>query len=554
MSFSNTLIDPVIALYYKGQFKEALKALTVLIEKHPDEPVLYNISGTCYAQIGQLGAAIESYERALKIKPDYAIAYSNLGKLLTDAGQPEAAIERYKQALKIKPDSAETHNNLSKALKDAGKLEESVESCRRAIHIKPDYAEAYYNLGTALRDAGQLVEATKSYRQAIHIKPDYAEAYNNLGTTLRDTGHMKEATESYMRAIHIKPDYAAAHRHLSALKKYNKDDAHIHLMESLYSNSNLNNSDRIQLCFALAKANEDIGKHEELFDYLDEGNLLRREELNYTIDQSQRLFSTIKNIFSTLPPVIKAQNSNGKTIKKPVFIVGMPRSGTSLVEQILSSHAETHGAGELYFMNDIASPLLHKYFLEETGGHLKTVTEDDIHIVRNEYHKSLLTLNVSENIIIDKMPQNFLWIGFIFSAFPEAKIIHLNRDPVATCWSNYKHYYPSKGNGFTYDLNYLAKYYHLYTDLMKFWRHYFPNKIYDLYYENLTRNQEEETRKLLEYCGLDWDEQCLNFHKIKRTVQTASAAQVRQKMYQGSSDEWKKFEKYLQPLINALGY
>ena len=172
--------------------------------------------------------------------------------------------------------------------------------------------------------------------------------------------------------------------------------------------------------------------------------------------------------------------------------------------------------------------------------------------IRHKYLSELSNLNVSENIITDKWPLNFQYVGFILEAFPEAKIIHLKRDARATCWSIYKYYFDSKGNGYSFDQEDLAKYYGLYSEIMAFWHELFPNKIYDISYEDLTTNQEEETRKLLEYCDLDWDENCLNFHKNERAVKTASALQVREKMYQGSSDAWKKYEAYLQPLIKGL--
>jgi len=179
--------------------------------------------------------------------------------------------------------------------------------------------------------------------------------------------------------------------------------------------------------------------------------------------------------------------------------------------------------------------------------------QNEINRVHDGYLEKLTALKVPEKTITDKMPLNFRWIGFILSAFPEAKIIHLNRDPRATCWSIYKHYF-KKGNGYADDLGDLVEFYKLYIDLMSFWRERFPNAIYDLCYEDLTENQEQETRKLLTYCDLHWEMQCLDFHQTKRTVQTMSAAQIRKKMYQGSSEAWRKYAVHLQPLINGLGY
>jgi hypothetical protein len=227
----------------------------------------------------------------------------------------------------------------------------------------------------------------------------------------------------------------------------------------------------------------------------------------------------------------------------------MPRSGTSLVEQIIASHGEVYGAGEMNSVADYVVPELTKII----GDNSDKVSEKVLFSVRNKYFESLNQRKISENIFTDKMPLNFQYIGFILSAFPEAKIIHLKRDARATCWSNYKNYFVSKGNGFSFDQKDLAGFYGLYEDLMNFWHEKYPNKIYDISYEDLTVNQEEETRKLLDYCDLQWDKNCLNFHTNERAVRTVSALQVRKKMYQGSSEAWKKYEIFLKPLIKGLG-
>jgi hypothetical protein len=232
----------------------------------------------------------------------------------------------------------------------------------------------------------------------------------------------------------------------------------------------------------------------------------------------------------------------------------MPRSGTSLVEQILASHTKVHGAGELGTLEELVRPILSNLPDQNISQGKCEISQNVINKVRDSYLERLIALKVHEKIITDKMPRNFLWIGFILSIFPEAKIIHLNRDPMGTCWSIYKRYfYATIGNGYAYDMDDLAEFYKLYIDLMSFWRERFHNNIYDLYYENLTENQEEETRKLLEFCELEWEEQCLDFHKTKRMVRTASAAQVRKQMYRGSSEAWRKYEEYLQPLVTAIG-
>ena len=299
----------------------------------------------------------------------------------------------------------------------------------------------------------------------------------------------------------------------------------------------------MRLCYALAKVYEDLGKQDDQFKFLHEGNRLRKQELNYSFVQDQNLFSIVKKMYIS-PPSLSYEVS---TIR-PVFILGMPRSGTSLVEQIIASHHAVYGAGELTTLADLIEPIVKDQLAKDKY----KLPEKAFLSIREQYLDALSRFNVPENVITDKMPLNFQYIGFILSAFPEAKIVHLKRDAIATCWSIYKHYFSSAGNGWAYNLDDLAGFYGIYTDFMDFWHQSFPDKIYDLCYEDLTTNQEEETRKLLEYCELDWDENCLNFHTSKRVVKTISTLQVRQKMYQGSSEAWKKYEANLEPLIKAL--
>ena len=322
-------------------------------------------------------------------------------------------------------------------------------------------------------------------------------------------------------------------------------------MEILYANAELGDSDRMHICFALAKAHEDLCKYEKSFNYLKQANELRKKEVGYNIENDRNLIIKIKGFFSDEGSVFDMVPKRHSPIK-PIFIVGMPRSGTSLVEQILSSHAEVYGAGELVTMDKLITQMVNKLPVQCLNQDSKKIIQDEINTLHDNYLMALASFDVPEKIITDKMPHNFMWLGFILSAFPGAKIINLKRDPMATCWSIYKHYFSTKGNGYAYDIDDLAGFYKLYRDLMSFWRKRFSRNIYDLCYEDLTVNQEIETRKLLLFCDLEWEPQCLEFHKTKRTVKTASAGQVRKEMYKGSSEAWKKYEPFLQPLLKLI--
>jgi len=268
--------------------------------------------------------------------------HNNLGIVLKEQGQLDAAVESFEQALAIKLDYAEAHNNLGVTLQELGQLDVAVKSYDKALAINPDYAEAHNNLGNALRELDQLDAAVKSYGKAIAINSAYAVAHYNLGIVLKELGQRDTAVKSFEQAVAIKPDYVKAHHSLSYLKKHKASDPQIAQMQSILSTNNLSQSDRKHLCFALARANENLGKQDEFFEYLHEGNRLRKEELNYSLDKDQSLFPIIKKMFIS-PSSLSYEPS---TIR-PIFIVGLPRSGTTLVEQIIASHHAVYGAGEL---------------------------------------------------------------------------------------------------------------------------------------------------------------------------------------------------------------
>ena len=570
-------IKSIIALFSGGQVQEALDSVGTLINDYPHEPLLFNIRAACYQAIGKLDDAVKNFEKALAIKPDYAEAQYNLGITLRELGQIDDAIKSYEKALAIKhgypdahnnlgniflernqldaaanhfewavafkPDFAEAYNNLGIVHRERNQPYEAIENFEKAVAIKDDYEQGQLNLGHTLQEVRKLDEAIKRYEKVLAINPNYAQAHLNLGLVHQECGQVDEAVKKFEKTLATNPNYAEAYYNLSSINQYTISDAQITQMQSLLSTSNLSQSDRIHLSFSLARVNENLGNQDEFFKFLHEGNRLRKEELNYSLDQDQNLFSVVKKMFSSAPSL-----SYEPSTIRPVFIVGMPRSGTTLVEQIIASHHAVYGAGELDTLSILITPIARDYLVKDKS----KFTEEDFISIREQYLDALSRFNAPENVITDKLPLNFLHIGFILSAFPEAKIVHLKRDARATCWSIYKSNFRSRGNGFSYNLDDLTGFYGLYTDLMDFWHQLFPGKIYNICYEDLTTNQEEETRKLLEYCELDWDENCLNFHTSKRAVKTASTLQVRQKMYQGSSEAWKKYEAHLEPLIKAL--
>jgi tetratricopeptide (TPR) repeat protein len=532
------------ALFKQGKFQECRNQCEALAKQFPNEPNTANLLGATYAVLGQSDEAIASYTRALQSWPDFAEAHSNLGDALLGLGKTEEAAASYKKAIHLKPELVVAHTNLGAVLLELGDPEAAVSSLAKALEIEPDLAEAHNNLGMALNALGRPEEAISSLTTALKINPDFAEAHSSLGATFKSLGQPDEAIASYSRALKINPASAPAHRFLSTVKTYQHGDPQLRQMLQLLQRENLSKKDRTDLNFALAKAHEDTGDYDHAFSFFEEGNRLRNEELNYDISSTRALFARIKETFSNAGAILRElEKSVPKNCHQPVFVLGMPRSGSSLVEQILASHSRVHGAGELVLMGQSVNAV---------DWASRKLSADHLRFIRESYLSGLEKLGRPEFHVVDKMPVNFWWIGFIISALPGASIIHVKRDARATCWSNYKHFFSGKGNGYAYDLQNVTEYFRMYVDLMTFWHELFPGRIVDLDYESLTEKQEEESRKLLSQMGLEWEDQCLDFHKTERVVQTASALQVRQKMYRGSSSEWRKYEEHLEPMVEAL--
>ena len=529
-------------LYSQKKLQQVYENTEILTKRYTKNSTLWNLMGASAAQIGKLDEAVFAFQKAISVEPDFADTYNNLGNVLKDLGKPKEAEEAYNKAITIKPDFAEAYFNKGNVLKDQSRLEEAIESYKDALSSKPDYSKAYNNMGNALKGQGKLEEAIKAYKDAISINPNNAEAFKNMGVALKDQGNLKETLKAYSKALSLKPDYAEAHRNLSTIKKYTLDDKQFLQVEELYKREDLSDDERCKLSFALAKMYEDIGRLDQSFSYLSEGNALRKKLLSYSINQDIELFTKLKK---TQPYFLK----NSKQIKEssieptPIFIVGMPRSGTTLIEQIISSHSEVVGAGELKYVLQFGKNLA----VDPTSINTAAISE-----FRHKYLSELSKVSNEKHFVTDKMPQNFLFIPLICASFPEAKIVHVQRNAAAICWSNYRQYFTTEGLGYCYDLTDVVSYYTLYSDLMEFWQSKYSDRIYNLNYEKLTTDQENETRKLIDLLGLDWEEACLSPHKNKRIIRTASQQQVRQKVYKGSSEAWRKYETYLNGAFDSL--
>ena len=492
--------------------------------------------------------AIHKAKILIKKSPEQILFYNILSLSLSAKGMNNEALNILKQGLAVDPGNILILNNLGLINSNLNLFTKAESYFLEALKKKPDFFEALINYGNLFLKKNQTKEAIKIYEKTVKIANTDSlmeTALMSLGNTYQQIGNFEDSIKTYKKLLDINPNNTKADKAISVIHKY-KDTDDIHLKSMEKKISNIKDDEALKsLNFALGKSYEDLGDVEKAFNHIKLANDIEKKQLRYDISKDKKIFNDIKYFFEKNE---LNQVSNPK--KKIIFIVGMPRSGTTLTEQIISAHDEVHGAGELPYLSEfLIEQILEKNFL----------THNKIDDLKNllvkcqkHYFDKINIHNIKENIIIDKAPLNFRWIGFIQVLFPNSKIIHCKRDPLAVCWSNYKNSFSSKSIGFSYDLIDLGKYYKLYNELMSFWKNSYSKKIYDLDYNELVSNSEKEIRKIIEFCELSWDDKCLVPEKNKKSVSTASLSQVRSPIYKSSIGGWKKFDDKLDLLKKTL--
>jgi tetratricopeptide (TPR) repeat protein len=535
-----------------GRLEQSERLCKQFIYTSPSADILYGCLGSILFQQGKNLLALKSYGKAILLNPLSALNHLNKALVLESLSRLDESLTSYNKGIELSPDIPKIYLSRAEIYKKKGEFNEAFKDYDHALILDPNFIQALNNKGALHSELGNMSEALKNYESAIKLNPSLAHIYYNKALAHTALGQFKQATIGHQKAVELNPNHGQASYCLANLKSFNLKDSFVTTMEKNALGAKTGSLDRVNFLFALAKIYENAKSYDASFNFLERGNSYRHKLNNYDFQNYVNTFKTIKNIFTdrNLP---KVESSQLYSAQRPIFIVGMPRSGTTLVEQLLASHQQVHGAGELRFINELVEEMF------EPAQHKTSQNRDFISIDQKlesfseDYYNKIANLGIRKRFFTDKMPHNFRFLGFILSAMPEAKIIHCRRHPIATCWSIYKTLFGHTGNSFAYDLKSLGSYFKLYEDLMLFWHEKFPGKIYDLSYESLTENQEYESRKLLEFCGLEWEEGCMNFQKTERVVKTASATQVRKKIYRGSSDDWKKFKKHLKPLIVSLG-
>jgi tetratricopeptide (TPR) repeat protein len=510
-----------------------------------------NNLGALLLEEDRIPEAIAALEKALHLNPNYAEAICNMGGIHLAQEEHGDALTKFKRALDLRPVYLEAQMGLAKTLQAMDRLEEAEMATRRALQIDENSPKAHALMGGIHTESSRVEQAEASFDRALQIDPQCDAALLGLGYLCVENGALERAEELFQRALMLKPDNAAARIQLIQAKKVTAGDENFAALLKLQGDSGSHSDNRkMSLHFALGKCYDDIKEYEKAFPHYLAGCKLKRAKLNYDRNATAHQFGELMNIFGkeTIAPLRGA----GDPSELPIFVLGMPRSGTTLTEQILASHPDVYGAGELPDLLRIA----HRKTDPGTTffpDNLRYLDHATLTAWGNEYVTGLKARAPESKRITDKMPANFFAVPLIHLMLPNAKIIHVNRNPVDTCVSCFTRLF-SRKQEHTYDLAELGRYYVDYAQLMEQWRRELPAGAFlDIQYEDIVADQEGQARRLLDYCGLEWDAACLDFHKTKRQIRTASVTQVRQPIYTTSVERWRKYEKFLGPLLDELG-
>lgn len=527
-----------VALMDQARFDEAATSSRYATAFRPEYGEAYGNLSIALREMGEMDEAEVAARQSLSLRPDSLEAhldYADLLFMLDRYDEAEAALE---DALKLRPDSPRVYLKLSGVLERANRIEEAIEMTARAAALNPEMPDAWHRQGVIYYMANRPAEAIAAIDKALALRPGFAPALATLSEIEQSLGNMERSADLIRKGLDSAAEASSLYFTLSKTKKFTPDDPDLKKMQELAENINRRGShNATALHFALSKAYEDTGDYDRAFEHLKAGNDARRRLVRFDPAQHAAFYEMIRRQWTD--GFIKSLEGRGFDSDLPVLIVGMPRSGTTLTEQIISSHPDVFGAGELAEFGMAES---------ECG----PMSPDTAAAIGRSYVERLRKYDAKALRITDKMPGNFTRLGAIAAALPGAKIIHCRRDPVDTCLSCYKQLF-ARGQYWSYTLKELAMEYRLYHGLMEHWRTVLPGRFIEVDYETTVSDFETTARRLIDHAGLPWNDACLEPHKQERSVLTASKNQVRKPVYRSSVKAWKRYEKQLQPLIEGLG-
>ncbi|TIW29333.1 MAG: tetratricopeptide repeat protein [Mesorhizobium sp.] len=539
-----------LQLHQAGRRQEAEALYRQVLGQQPNHAAALQFLGLLLHQTGRSEEGLELIEQSVTLQPRNADFLNNMGTVMRDLGRVAAAVDFFRGAVDIKPDQLAARDNLGSSLKQLGQFDAAEEIFRGTIGRNPFHVRARIGLAETLQEAGRLDEAIKLFRESLSIRPKDAELLYGLGVAMMEKGKLDEAADLARQAVAVVPGMAKAWLLLTQVKRQTERDKELAGMEAEHAKAPQGSLARMQLSFGLGKVNDDLKDYGRAFDYFAEGNAIRRQGIDYDPVRTRGEFEAMKAAFDKT--FFEKHRTSDISADTPIFVVGMPRSGTTLVEQIIASHPQVYGAGEL---NILKTAVGKQFPMSMPGGFpagIADMPDKAFAEAGQAYLDMLHSRYPGYRHVTDKMPGNFMLVGFLHMMLPKAKIVHCARDAAATCLSIFKVHFRGDSHRYGYDLGELADFHNLYTDIMAHWHKVLPGVVHDVRYEDFVADQEGQTRALMAHLGLPWDDKVLSFHETDRPVRTASAAQVRQPMYQGSVDLWKRYGDRLKPLLDKL--
>ena len=542
MSQKNINFDKnkIIELFNQKKFNKISKISKSILKAHSSDIVVLKIILFSEYNLKNYNDAEQVAQKIIYLNENSENLYI-YGNTLKAQNKNFEAIDAFKKAIKLNSKFTEALNNLANTQKKIGQYEEAKDNYLLAIKADNKNFEAYFNFANILRSEKNYKEALTNYKRVTEINENFVDAYNNIGQIYAILGEINEAKKYFKISINKNKLFSEPYKYYVTSTKIEQDDEIFSKLKDVIKNENLTDQQKIDFYYSLSKSYFDLNQNQEAFDYLQKAKKIGIENSNYSFEKEKKNFDKIQNYFSdkeTLKP-FKTKSYN----TYPIFILGMPRSGSSLIEQIISNHSSVHGGGELTLL-----PLVMRDVNWDNFSNFEQV----IISIREKYLAGINSIT-NEKFITDKMPGNFLSIGFILNAIPEAKILHTKRNPMAVCWSNFKsNFLNNVGMEYTSKQEYIAEYYVLYDRLMKFWKKKYKERIIEIDYEDLVSNHEAIIKIIFKKLELKWENHLFDFYKNKRAVETNSFLQIRSKIYKNSSDEWRKHEKNLKPIINIL--
>ena len=546
--------------HVNGNLDKAEKLYKSILKQAPSHFDTLRHLGISYQDRQMFEIAERYYLKAYKINPKHFSILNNLGTIKFLQFKMDEALEFYKKAFKENPNFVPVINNISSFYHRLMRDEECMKFSKLALSLEPNSLTTKVNYAKALTISGSPDDAHKAIKMFQSIVKDHPDSnnYKNLATAYRNAGNLNESHSCFIKALDCDPNDTGAFFNLSASKLNEPNDGVLIEFIKKLRSKNLVYSDKGAIAFALYNNYHKLNNYEKAGKFLLLGNKFMDNWIKTSIDEEEKFLDGIREIFS-IEYIKKNKLSSDLDLSnkpEPIFILGMPRSGTTLCEQILSSHSSVFGGGELQSFVDVSeigqTTNVKAHDIIQYKNKLTKMTKELLEGKRKTYIEKLKKIAPNAQYVTDKLPHNFVLIGFIKILFPKAKIIYCKRDKTDNCFSLYTHKFVDKSHGYCYNQKILGKYYNLHLKLMNHWLKIFKDEIYTLNHENLINNQEKYTREILDYCKLDWEPACLEFYKTKREVQTASNEQVREPINKKSVSGWKKYESILEPLNKYL--